>query len=273
MLLGLSAYACAADAVLDDPRVVWGLAQLAAAGVPAEAVQITVPNAAASTAERAEAPESYRVRVAGGREIRGADPAGVLYGCLDLAERVRRLGGLPASLDVAEAPCLTLRGTCILLMKLGLYDYPVTPKEFPFFYDKAQWLEYLDFLAANRFNYIAFWNGHPFDYFVRMERILRPRRAWTRRSCSGTTSCSRGSGDEAQKRNIWLMFQFYNIHTSVYFSKAHRLATARHHRANAASGRLHQLLHRAVRQRVPRRRPVRMPRRGPAAGVHRGLDQ
>jgi hypothetical protein len=28
---------------------------------------------------------------------------------------------------------------------------------------------------------------------------------------------------EAQKRNIWLMFQFYNIHTSVYFQKAHGL--------------------------------------------------
>ena len=137
----------------------------------------------------------------------------------------------------------------------------------------ALWTEYLDFLAENRFNYIAFWNGHPFDYFVKLDKYPEAQAGMEPGSAaSGTTRCSMWLAKEAEKRNIWLMFQFYNIHTSVYFQKAHDLP-AWNPQAHAAVGRLHRLLHRAVRQRVPQRRPVHLPRRGAAAGVHRRLDQ
>ena len=32
---------------------------------------------------------------------------------------------------------------------------------------------------------------------------------------------------EAERRNIWLMFHFYNIHTSVYFQESSRLSILR----------------------------------------------
>ena len=166
---------------------------------------------------------------------------------------------------------MSLRGTCILLMKLGTYDYPVTPRELPFFYDRKLWTEYLDFLAENRFNYIAFWNGHPFDYFVKLPNYPEAQDGLAPGLLKRNRQMLLWLAGEAQKRNIWLMFQFYNIHTSVYFQKAHRLPAW--NPSHAAVGRLYGPVRRAVRQRVSQRGAVHVSRRGLATGVHRRLDQ
>lgn len=176
------------------------------------------------TTETARKPEGFQLIAAPeGIVVAGYDAPGLMYGCLELARRVRDAGKLPENLDIAEAPGMSLRGTCILLMKLGLYDYPVTPAEFPFFYDKALWTEYLDFLADNRFNYIAFWNGHPFDYFVKLEKYPEAQDGLDAGLLERNHEMLMWLGREAEKRNIWLMFEFYNIHVSVYFAKAHKL--------------------------------------------------
>lgn len=151
----------------DDPRVAWGVEQLESALADIKyktsedgqvAPQIAIDATGKELDVKARKPEGYRL-LAEGNHIRivGYDAAGAMYGCLDLAGRVRALKRLPDRLDVSEGPAMSLRGTCILLMKLGHYTWEVSPKEFPFLYDKKQWVRYLDFLATNRFNYIAFW--------------------------------------------------------------------------------------------------------------------
>ncbi len=212
----------------EDPRVAWGRAQLesalAAVQAPQRSVEIVIDAAPGALVDAAAKPEGFRI-VTSKEAIRvvGFDAAGVLYGCLELAQRTRALGRLPDNLDVSDAPALSLRGTCILLMKLGTYDYPITPEEFPFFYDKGLWTDYLEFLAANRFNYIAFWNGHPFDYFVRLEKYPEAQDGMDPALIARNHDLLLWLGAEAEKRNICLMFEFYNIHTSVYFQKAHKL--------------------------------------------------
>ena len=105
--------------------------------------------------------------------IIGNDDSGALYGCLELARRVRGANKMPAGLNFSDAPVMVLRGTCIGMQKTNIlpgrrvYEYPYTPELFPFFYDKAFWNEYLDFLAQNRMNVLFLWNGHPFPSFVR----------------------------------------------------------------------------------------------------------
>ena len=95
--------------------------------------------------------ESCRLVASKGRvSIVGADPAGAMYGCIEIAQEVQRTGRLPDELNRCDGPKIALRGTCVLLMKLGNYNLPVAPKEFPFFYDRRLWIEYLDFLAENR---------------------------------------------------------------------------------------------------------------------------
>ena len=96
--------------------------------------------------------------------VTGSDPSGVLYGEMELAVRIKAGGALPEGIDDMEHPALKLRGTCIGMQKPEItyedaeYDYPYTPKDFPFFYDKAGWTKYLDMLAEERLNtlYLGF---------------------------------------------------------------------------------------------------------------------
>ena len=116
-------------------------------------------------------PESYAVYLKDSLiTVMGADAAGLMYGCLEVSDSINKNNRLPELLDNANSPLMSLRGVCILLMKLGTYNYPVTPEEFPFFYDKKLWIDYLDFLVANKYNYIALWNGHPFAYFTKLDK-------------------------------------------------------------------------------------------------------
>lgn len=216
-----------------DPCVAWGKARLeasvAASGQHFSAerkplIDVSVDPARVRAKDDACGPESYRLIAAADRlSVIGFDAAGAMYGCLDMAERIRRGVQSTEPLDSCERPRMSLRGTCILLMKLGTYDYPITPKEFPFFYDRQLWIEYLDFLAENRFNYVAFWNGHPFDYLVKLPKYPEAQDGMEPGLVERNQETLRWLAEEARKRNIWLMFQFYNIHTSVYFQKAHHL--------------------------------------------------
>ena len=50
-----------------------------------------------------------------------------------------------------------------------VYEYPYTPENFPWFYDKKQWIEYLDMLVDNKMNSLYLWNGHPFASLVKLK--------------------------------------------------------------------------------------------------------
>ncbi|MCU0916267.1 MAG: hypothetical protein MUC88_17155, partial [Planctomycetes bacterium] len=95
--------------------------------------------------------------------VRGMDDTGTLYGCLELAGRIERAQGIPAKLEVVDAPVMIVRGTCVGMQKTYLlpgrrvYEYPYTPELFPWFYDQAYWKEYLDFLVAHRMNALCIW--------------------------------------------------------------------------------------------------------------------
>jgi hypothetical protein len=215
-----------------EPRIAWGKTRIEEALRTAEyeladggrVVDVSIDPARVRQGTAACPAESFRIIAARDRlSVIGFDAAGAIYGCLEVAQYVRRNRCLPERLDQCDGPHMSLRGTCILLMKLGTYDYPVTPKEFPFFYDRKLWTEYLDFLAENRFNYIAFWNGHPFDYFVKLPGYPEAQDGLEPGLLERNHRMLMWLAEEARRRNIWLMFQFYNIHTSVYFQRAHRL--------------------------------------------------
>jgi len=159
-------------------------------------------------------PEGYSLKSigVGSVEVIGADQSGVLYGCLELAERIRAAKAMPVKLDLTDAPEFKLRGPAIGMQKLGgAYLHPYTPETFPFFYDKTHWLEYLDFLVSIRMNSLYLWNGHPFASLVELDdypealevspEILEKNREtmyWLTSECD--------------KRGIWLIQMFYNIH-------------------------------------------------------------
>jgi len=187
-------------------------------------VSILSDSASEALPSSARFAEGFHISIKNGEiKIVGYDKAGAFYGTLELAKQIEQNGKLPPYLDFSDAPVMKQRGVCILLMKLGSYNYPITPEEFPFFYDKKLWLEYLDFLANNRFNYVAFWNGHPFDYFVKLDKYPEAQQGMPPGLLQKNHDMLHWLCNEGAKRNIRFLFEFYNIHTSVYFQKAHSL--------------------------------------------------
>jgi len=177
-------------------------------------------------------PQGFALGALGGGLIGivGQDDSGTLYGLLELAGRVQAAGRLPADLQVADAPAMLMRGPCIGLQKSqwiyegAQYDFPITPQNFPFFYDKPQWQKYLDFMVENRMNMLTLWNGHPFTSLLKLPKFPDARELdddTLARNIEIFTWLTR----EADRRGIWVVQFFYNIHLSHALVKSRKIQT------------------------------------------------
>jgi len=160
----------------------------------------------------------------------GSDASGALYGCLELAEQIQKNGKLPKELSITDRPEMILRGTCIGLQKpdylpgRDVYEYPYTPETFPWFYDKALWMKYLDMMADNRYNSLYLWNGHPFSSLVRLKDYPYALEV-DDATFAKNEEIFRFLTTEADKRGIWVIQMFYNIIIPKPFAEKHGLKT------------------------------------------------
>jgi hypothetical protein len=162
--------------------------------------------------------------------IAGSDASGVLYGCLEAAERIDKAGKIPEKLMVSDQPEMVLRGACIGIQKpfylpgRTVYEYPYTPENFPWFYDKELWVKYLDMLVENRMNSLYLWNGHPFASLVKLKDYpyaLEVDDETFRKNEEIFSFLTK----EADKRGIWVIQMFYNIIVSKPFAEKHGIKT------------------------------------------------
>lgn len=151
----------------------------------------------------------------------GGGDSGALYGCLELAERIEQAGRIPKHIYLADQPKLRLRGTNLFWMKQGNYDWPVTPENFPWFFDRTLMTRHLDILVQNRFNTIYFWNGHPFSFFLRLPKYPEAQ-SLSDQDLERNIKYFNWFTAEADKRGIWVIFHFYNIHVPKSFAEAHK---------------------------------------------------
>jgi hypothetical protein len=174
-----------------------------------------------------DAKEAFLLRRLGNTIIvAGYDASGVLYGAMELADRIRAAHALPAEMDYEDHPQLKLRGTALGLQRPEItyegaeYDYRYTPQEFPWFYDKAEWTKYLDTLVSERYNTLYLWNGHPFTSLLKLPKYPEAQELPTAQ-LEQNIAMFRWLTAEADKRGIWVLQGFYNIHLSHTFAKAH----------------------------------------------------
>jgi len=167
---------------------------------------------------------------AGDLYVASTDDSGALYGCLELAQRIRAAGKLPKQISFEDEPAMTLRGTCVGMQKTYIlpgrkvYEYPYTPELFPWFYDKELWREYLDSLVANRMNTLYLWNGHPFASLVKLkdypEAVEVPPDVFAQ-----NVEMFHWLTTECDKRGIWLVQMFYNIFLPKPLAEKHGVPT------------------------------------------------
>lgn len=161
----------------------------------------------------------------------GNDPSGVIYGCVELAERIRQEKGL----FVDESPQMVMRGTCIGLQKTvylpghAVYEYPYTPENFPWFYDKEEWIKYLDMMVENKMNSLYLWNGHPFASLVKLKDYPFALEV-DEETFKKNEEIFSFLTHEADRRGIWVIQMFYNIILSKPFADHYGLKTQDRHR-------------------------------------------
>ncbi len=167
--------------------------------------------------------------------ISGNDAAGCIYGANRLKEYLRLNGNKALKQPITEVPQMKLRGTCLGMQKTKylpghkVYEYPYTPENFPWFYDKQMWVKYLDMLATNNYNAVYLWNGHPFASLVKLKdypfapEVDDATMQKNQEMFSFITN-------EASRRGIMVIQMFYNIIVSKPFADHYGIATQDRHR-------------------------------------------
>jgi hypothetical protein len=167
-----------------------------------------------------------------GKKIRivGNDSSGAIYGANKLQELLREDPTLSTLTTLSEVPQMKLRGACVGLQKTvylpghRVYEYPYTPENFPWFYDKQLWLRYLDLLAENNMNTVYLWNGHPFASLVKLKEYpFAPEVDDV--TMQKNQEMFGFLVDEADRRGIRVIQMFYNIILSKPFADHYGLKT------------------------------------------------
>ena len=191
--------------------------------------KITLSNANSGTTEGYTIAKDKK-----GITVTGNDATGVIYGCVELAERIKTTGSLDIQ-PITETPGMVMRGTCIGLQKTvylpghGVYEYPYTPENFPWFYDKAEWIKYLDMMVENKMNSLYLWNGHPFASLVKLKDYPFALEV-DEETFKKNEEIFSFLTHEADKRGIWVIQMFYNIILSKPFADHYGLKTQDRHR-------------------------------------------
>ena len=176
-------------------------------------------------------PEGFSL-IRKGKKVRvvGNDGPGAIYGTNKLLELLQEDPALEGLSSISEVPQMKLRGACVGLQKTvylpghRVYEYPYTPENFPWFYDKDLWIRYLDLLAENNMNTVYLWNGHPFASLVKLEDY-----PFAPEVDDATMAKNQEMFgflvDEADRRGIRVIQMFYNIILSKPFADHYGLKT------------------------------------------------
>ena len=163
--------------------------------------------------------------------IIGNDGPGAIYGANRLLEEWQQDSTLLSlSSVIVDQPEMVMRGACVGLQKTeylpghSVYEYPYTPENFPWFYDKDLWLRYLDLLASCNMNIVYLWNGHPFASLVKLDDYpfaVEVDDATMQKNEEMFSFLV----DEADRRGIRVIQMFYNIILSKPFADHYGLKT------------------------------------------------
>lgn len=175
--------------------------------------------------------EGFTITTKGNQTIVcGNDGSGVIYGCRELIDRMELKGELDCPENFTDAPEMVLRGSCLGIQKTfilpgrAVYEYPYTPENFPWFYDKELWIKYLDMLVANRMNSLYLWNGHPFASLVKLKDYPFAVEVDDETFKKNEEMFSFLT-QEAEKRGIFVIQMFYNIIVSKPFAEHYGIKT------------------------------------------------
>ena len=123
-------------------------------------------------------------------------------------------------------------------------------------------------LAEKRYNTLYLWNGHPFTSLLKLPKYPEAQELPTAQ-LDHNIAIFRWLTAEADKRGIWVLQGFYNIHLSHAFARAHHLPY--HLSAPNPLSRTTRAMHLRVRPRISQRRPLDDARRSAGPALRRRM--
>jgi hypothetical protein len=117
--------------------------------------------------------QSYRIKRESEKlTVIGADPAGAMYGGLDIAEAIR-IGTLDSLKDSEHSPHIPQRGIKFNIpLDLRTPSYTdcsdAAQANIPEVWEREFWITYLDNMARHRYNLLSLWSLHPFPSMVKL---------------------------------------------------------------------------------------------------------
>ena len=182
--------------------------------------------------------EGFTIQQNGRRiTIIGNDGPGAIYGAnyvremlIQQTDQTSQNTRFSQKSTISSVPEMKLRGACVGLQKTvylpghRVYEYPYTPENFPWFYDRDLWIRYLDLLAENNMNTVYLWNGHPFASLVKLDDYpfapeVDDETMRKNQEMFGFLV------EEADRRGIRVIQMFYNIILSKPFADHYGLKT------------------------------------------------
>ena len=157
-----------------------------------------------------------------GVKITGGGAAGIFYGAQEFTNLMKGARKIPSRLRITQKPDFDVRGSTYYLMKDCSYVWPLTPREFPHFYDREMLIRFMDYLAENRFNTLFIWTGHLFPSI--MELPDYPEAAeLSKEQLRRNQDQFRWLTRECARRNISVLLHFYNIHITKSLADARKI--------------------------------------------------
>lgn len=169
-------------------------------------------------------PESFSIRKTGDTiTVEGGDGKGLMYGALELAEKLTLAKTADAIQNESQEPFLPIRALKFNIPLAGtMYLSEEDLQHNQWFWDLEYWQAFLDMAARNRYNSISFWSAHPYDRMVRIAKYAEAT-ALPAAELDRNIAFFGKLFRMARERGIDAYLITWNIHNSPAFAKAHNI--------------------------------------------------
>lgn len=172
-------------------------------------------------------PESFSIQKSGNTiTIQGGDFKGLMYGALEVAEKLTLAKSAEAIRDETQQPFLPIRALKFNIPLAGtVYLSEEDLQHNQWFWDLDYWQSFLDTAARNRYNSISFWSAHPYDRMVRIAKYPEAT-SLPAEELDRNIRFFQKLFRMARERGIDPYLITWNIHNSPAFAKAHNIPDA-----------------------------------------------
>jgi hypothetical protein len=156
-------------------------------------------------------------------QVTGGDGRGLIYGALELRERLRGGVTIDQVPSIAERPALAFRGIKFNTPWDTYRPSSALDQHYDTVHNLEFWERFLDMMVENRFNAVSLWTLHPFTYMIRPKNFPEASK-WTPQQFAEWQTLYHGIFRMAKERGLDTYVVFWSIFVSEEFSKAHGVA-------------------------------------------------